>query len=371
MPFSELYSEGGRFRWCETLTEAENILSTLVLDRGIEEFVSYHPYYKTVLQGWSLQNLAESTLYFYLEDKFQRKKEYKEPLINSYDWKLITNLILNSIISKQIIEFIHFLDLLKISPTQKILAGSFQSVENISFMSFEDCIFDEKGLRNLLSFFNLENIYIDYIIHKTFETKNIKIVAIFLSDLNVSGDQGLVLTKAIEKFSKFVNTNENFIKKSEKISTKNHYKNRFEERRNELAHGQAIKEFDAFPTRSLSSQHDGKTSCRLLKEGLLRVKPILIHYDAIAPSLETGTVADLRSADKNNKLRNSIGEAITFTEKSSGQNLSHLRDSVLNKDYILSLEQAEEIARTDLVLDFVQKGVKPIWRPSTFKYPRK
>lgn len=139
----------------------------------------------------------------------------------------------------------------------------------------------------------------------------------------------------------------------------------------ELAHGQAIKEFDAFPTRSLSSQHDAKTSCRLLEEGLLRVKPILIHYDAIAPSLETGTVADLRSADKNNKLRNSIGEAITFTENLSGQNLSHHRESVLNKDSILSLEQAEEIARTDLGLDFVQKGVKPIWRPSTFKYPRK
>lgn len=139
----------------------------------------------------------------------------------------------------------------------------------------------------------------------------------------------------------------------------------------ELVHGQAIKEFDAFPTRSLSSQHDGEKSCRLLEEGLYRVKPILRHYDAIAPSLETGTVADLRSADKNNKLRNSISEAITFTEKSSGQNLSHLRENFLNKESILSLEQAEVIARTDLGLNFVQKGVKPIWRPSTFKYPKK
>ena len=136
-------------------------------------------------------NLAESTLYFYLEEKIKDKKYYKEPLISFYEWQLITNLIINSFISDQILVFIRDLNLIEISPTQKIIQGSYYSIANITLQDFEEGLCNKKSLKNLLNFLNVDIITTNYIVSKTLDLKDKKLLATFIYTLkgyNESGD---------------------------------------------------------------------------------------------------------------------------------------------------------------------------------------
>ena len=136
-------------------------------------------------------NLAESTLYFYLEEKIKDKKYYKEPLISFYEWQLITNLIINSSISDQILVFIRDLNLIEISPTQKIIQGSYYSIANITLQDFEEGLCNKKSLKNLLNFLNVDIITTNYIVSKTLDLKDKKLLATFIYTLkgyNESGD---------------------------------------------------------------------------------------------------------------------------------------------------------------------------------------
>ena len=100
------------------------------------------------------------------------------------------------------------------------------------------------------------------------------------------------------------------------------------------------------------------------------VRPILTHYEAVYKLVDLGTETKAECAFLNDQLKSSVENVIVYVERKTGQNLSEVRDGYFASIDKVSLEEAENIARIPLGLDYVQKGVKPVWLPSTFKAPR-
>ena len=78
--------------------------------------------------------------------------------------------------------------MIEVSPIQKIIHGSYYSVNNITLKDFEKGLCNDKSLKNLLNFLNIDIISTNYIVSKTLEIKNKKLLATFIYTLNESGD---------------------------------------------------------------------------------------------------------------------------------------------------------------------------------------
>lgn len=89
--------------------------------------------------------------------------------------------MLNSYISDGILRFVKYSDLPPMSSKETILEGSFNSIDNI--FSFDKQLFNKKGLKNLLLFLNIDIISTNYIVDKTFRTKDLTLVKNFILNL--------------------------------------------------------------------------------------------------------------------------------------------------------------------------------------------
>lgn len=176
------YVENGTHRWFDDEMEAASILSCLGSYKNIDEFFNIYPFYREKCGNWTLQILAESALYYYLEKKITERQRYKEALITSYEWELISTLIVNSFLSDGILAFVKQTRLLDISPNSRIIFGCYKALDT-TFV-FEANIFTEKGLQNLLLFLNVDKISSKYLINKTLQLKNFDLMKNFIKNLN-------------------------------------------------------------------------------------------------------------------------------------------------------------------------------------------
>lgn len=197
------FVDSGDRRWPYDQMEARTFLSLLYYYKNSNDFLNIYSAYKEDLKKWNLLDLSKSALTRVLLDRISLNRSCNQPLLSCFDWKMIVNFMLNSSISDGILRFVKYSELQYMSSKETLLEGSFHSIQSI--VSFDRQLFNKKGLKNLLRFLNIDIISANYIVDKTFNTKDLTLVKNFI--LNLISFQNTksssVLTKVIEDFNVF------------------------------------------------------------------------------------------------------------------------------------------------------------------------
>ena len=193
----------GERRWPYDGIEARTFLSILYRYKNINDFLNNYSAYKKDFKKWNLLDLSKSALTTVLFESIALNRACDEPLLSCFDWEILVNFMLNSFISDGILRFVKDSDLQSMSSKELILKGSLHSIDNI--LSFDKQLFNKKGLKNLLLFLKIDIISANYIVDKTFKTKDLTLVKSFI--LNLISFQNtkssFLLTKVIEDFNVF------------------------------------------------------------------------------------------------------------------------------------------------------------------------
>jgi len=193
----------GERHWPYDKTEARTFLSILYRYKNINDFLNNYSAYKKEFEKWNLLDLSKSALTTVLFKSIALNRECDEPLLSCFDWEILVNFMLNSSISDGILRFVKDSDLQSMSSKELLLKGSLDSIDNI--LSFDKQLFNKKGLKNLLLFLKIDIISTNYIVDKTFKTKDLTLVKSFI--LNLISFQNtkssFLLTKVIEDFNVF------------------------------------------------------------------------------------------------------------------------------------------------------------------------
>lgn len=134
-----------------------------------------------------------------------------------------------------------------------------------------------------------------------------------------------------------------------------------------MSHGQAIQEFENFPTSTRKAGHSIKQSGQILENGIQNVLSTFKHYDGISPLLSKEAAAE--HEELHQRLEDAIARAIKYVEVQGGRVNTQFSKKCVNRvpDKNISLEEAEAIARNALSLTDVKDGVTRIWSSHTFK----
>ena len=216
----ERFIGSGEHCWPYDKMEAETFLSLLYYYKNSKDFLNIYSAYEEDLKKWNLLDLSKSALTAVLFETISLNRSSNQPLLSSFDWETIVNFILNSSISDGILRFIEYSNLQPMSSREIILEGSFNSIDNI--YSFDKQLFNKKGLKNLLFFLNIDIVSANYIVDKTFKTKDLTLVKKFLLNLISfkNTKSSFLLTKVINDFNVFFN-DPSFEKQTfDEISTK-------------------------------------------------------------------------------------------------------------------------------------------------------
>lgn len=134
-----------------------------------------------------------------------------------------------------------------------------------------------------------------------------------------------------------------------------------------LSHKQAIDEFSRFTSNIRRCNFSVEHSAKLLEKGIKGVIPIFEHYDGIYPSLKGVVLAEQEELHRN--LIGVMSRAIQYIEsqgeKVEVQMVKKVVGGVVNKN--ASVERSEELARIDLSLTDIKKGVQRVWPKETFR----
>ncbi len=193
-----LYSENQDLRWKGSHHQAIGFLEVIPNFKSsvsLFEIYNIDEFPLTNIKKWTLEDVSKSALFFYLENIFIDRKKIQADLMSVYEWRIISSLIINSEISHSILNFIKELNLVKISQNKKIVSGCFESIEQV--YTFEEQIFSEIGLQNLLSFLKIDLDSSKLLIEQAFKNKNLKNIAAFVFTYEASLDKRLVLTQAL------------------------------------------------------------------------------------------------------------------------------------------------------------------------------
>ena len=193
----------GERHWPYDKMEADTFLSILYRYKNINDFLNNYSAYKKDFKKWNLLDLSKSALTTVLSNSISLNRSRDQPLLSCFDWEILVNFMLNSSISNGILRFIKDSDLQPMSSKEIILKGSFHSIDNI--ISFDKRLFNKKGLKNLLFFLKIDIVSADYLVDKTFKTKDLTLIKKFI--LNLISFQNtkssFILTKVIEDFNVF------------------------------------------------------------------------------------------------------------------------------------------------------------------------
>lgn len=152
-------------------------------------------------ENWSFSKLANSAFFFYLETRIEQRKKENVEIIIRYDWKLLGNLILNSIISEDVILFIKEINLINICNQQTVFLGFSDALLSVS--NFEMRIFSIKGLENLLKFLKIDLVSIDSLINEAVQKKDLSQIAEFVKTFESRLLPELIFSRCLMNYKKF------------------------------------------------------------------------------------------------------------------------------------------------------------------------
>ena len=181
LPTNFLYSQGNSFRWPGDDLEALDWIELIPYFKDSTALFKLYSFSDSLvfsIANWKIEDLTKSALYFYLETIIEKRKKKQTKILTQYDWQLISGLIINSAISNDILFFIEELNLKKISPENIILFGSRNALDNIS--DFERRVSSTNGLKNLLTFLEVDLISIDSLVKDASKQKTVKNIVSFL-----------------------------------------------------------------------------------------------------------------------------------------------------------------------------------------------
>lgn len=161
-----LYSPNQIYYWPLDFDEAHLLIQNFIDPSDLEDEST---------KDWDLERYMHSALFFYLEKTFEICKLAGSPLLSTYKWSLIVNLILNTKISKETLIFVKNLGILKISQKDDIFKGCSEALERP--LAFEEHFKNDKdrqSLENLLYFLSVDKKKIDSLVDQAFKTKNLK-----------------------------------------------------------------------------------------------------------------------------------------------------------------------------------------------------
>lgn len=201
---NSLFSKNSSLYWPGNLQSAVHFLKFICYFESIEYFFDCFGFSETLmndLKGWKLKTVLRSALYFYFENKINERRKNNIDIISSYDWKLLSSLIINSKLSDNVLLFINKIGLIEISSEKIIVSGSFQAIKSI--VVFEERISDTKGLKKLLKFLKVDSVSVDSLVDQAFQEKKIDKIAAFLYTFQSGLNDKLILTEFLINYKKY------------------------------------------------------------------------------------------------------------------------------------------------------------------------
>ena len=201
LPTNLLYSQGNSFRWPGDDLEALDLIELIPYFKdstALFKLYSFSDFLVFSIANWKIEDLTKSALYFYLETIIEKRKKKQTTILTQYDWQIISGLIINSAISNDILFFIEELNLKKISPENIILFGSRNALDNIS--DFEKKVSTTNGLKNLLTFLEVDLISIDSLVKDASKQKTVKNIVSFLYIFENGLDKEFLLTEVLRTY---------------------------------------------------------------------------------------------------------------------------------------------------------------------------
>lgn len=129
-------------------------------------------------------------------------------------------------------------------------------------------------------------------------------------------------------------------------------------------------DFDRFTDRcapgySLNFSPDKATT--FLEKGLQRARLINQHYFALEPHIGQDTLEGAVTRAAHKKFINSVNGAICFTRDRGGLIRPSLEQffNIRHSGVVLDLDEAENLARIELGLQNIKKGVPSVWSFNT------
>ena len=181
LPTNLVYSQGKSFRWPGDDLEGCDLIEIIPYCKDnidLFQMCSFSDSLMAKIENWKIEELTKSALYFYLETRIDKRKKRQTKILTQYDWQLVSGLIVNSAISNEILFFIEELGLKKFSPEKIIISGIKNGLSNIS--DFEIRVSSNNGLKNILTFLEMDIVSIDSLLEDAFKQKTVKNIVSFL-----------------------------------------------------------------------------------------------------------------------------------------------------------------------------------------------
>jgi len=206
------FSKNSVYYWPSDLNDACLTLRDAPYSTSKKEFFDVRPlstsaeeFFENQGEFWSFDIIVKSALYFFLHEKVSRRKKYRESNLSQFDWVLIIPILLNSSLNKEIIIFLE--DFVSIPDDFKIIAAHFALQR---FSLFNLLVLTEKSLNDFLVFLKIDEVSRKSLIKSSFEDKNFKKLTAFLSVLDSSLNQNLVLSEILQNYKYFSKSEEFF-----------------------------------------------------------------------------------------------------------------------------------------------------------------
>lgn len=207
------FSRNSFYYWPSDLNDACLTLQQAPYSPSKKHFFDVRPlstYGEEIIENqtefWDFDIIVKSALYFFLHEKVSRRKKNRQSNLCKFDWLMIIPLLLSSSLNKEIILFLE--DYYSVPDDFKVIAAHF-ALKRLYL--FNQLVMTEKSLNDFLVFLKIDEVSRKSLIKSSFEDKNFKKLTAFLSVLDSSLNQNLVLSEVLRNY-RYYSKSENFFK---------------------------------------------------------------------------------------------------------------------------------------------------------------